>query len=89
MAMSKAKQARMEAHSKKRREVFDIFSGKLNGTLLNGCDGPTKNSSLEWWVVGNQLVIVQIWADGSGWEYYLAGREGNIEKIVEQINALR
>ena len=65
------------------KQVNDVMRDQLGGCVLTQCDGP--NSLLEFWRIGKYMVIVQIWNDSNGWEYYLQGKTGKVSEIEESI----
>lgn len=86
MAKSKLK-LEQEARAKEQREaVYTTFAERLKGQCIADAKGP-NNSELQWWTVGNRLVIVQIWANGDGWEYYVAGQNGKYDDIVKELSS--
>jgi hypothetical protein len=42
-----------------------------------------KQMSIEGWLVGSRIVIVQVWADGHGWDLYTSQQSQEIESTFD------
>ena len=64
------------------KQVKSIFRDELGGHVVASVDGP-GGSTLEWWVLGLGMIIVQFWDDH--WDYYLPGKKGKLVEIAPDV----
>jgi hypothetical protein len=71
------------------RKVYELMD-KADGRRLFITNGPNENSEFEGWVVGDRIVIMQIWKEG-GCDHYVQGRgtlwdqlEGDLMNLVQE-----
>ena len=65
------------------KQVNDVMRDQLGGHVINQIESNT--CLLEFWAVSGHVVIVQIWFDRNGWQYYLPGMIVEIGIISEDI----
>jgi hypothetical protein len=73
-----------------RRETQDFVYGlleRLNARRLFITDGPNEMSEFEGWVVGDRIVIIQLWKDG-GADHYIQSATAKWEGMERELTAL-
>jgi hypothetical protein len=72
------------------KQVYDVFYEALGGHALAVTEGP-NGSQLRFISVPGEpgepggLVIVQIFADGNGWDYYIQGRCHMVAEVADDV----
>jgi len=74
-----------EQDKRSRDQIFEVFHNQLEGNRINECNGPNK-SRIEFWQVDGRLILIQVWP-GSGWDYFIQGGQGTVDKIADDIRA--
>lgn len=77
--MTEKRQKRFEIT---REQVLDVFGFELKAKCLRTEE--LHDCWLQWWTIDGTVVIVQQWKS-AGWDYYLPGREGSVDKIAADI----
>lgn len=58
---------------------------ELDGFCIVQFDGP-NGSLMEMYQVGGRLVVIQIYPDRNGWDYFLQGQKHKVDSVAEDIN---
>lgn len=77
-----------------RGQISDIFAGQLNGQCIATYNVSKQGSgadSIETWLLPSEegahprLVMIVIYKNGDGWDYFVQGSEGRIKEIGNAI----